>query len=50
MGKKIEGFDMGLAVSVWWLVYAPVDFRCGADRLSVHVREASGRDPLNGSA
>ncbi len=50
MGKKVEGFDMGLALSVWWLVCAPVDFRCGADRLLVHVREALGRDPLDGSA
>jgi transposase len=50
MGKKVEGFDMGLALSVWWLVCAPVDFRCGADRLLVHIREALGRDPLDGSA
>lgn len=50
MGKKVESFDMGLALSVWWLVCAPVDFRCGADRLLVHVREALGREPLDGSA
>ncbi len=50
MGKKIEGSERGLAVSAWWLVSAPVDFRCGADRLLVHVREALGRDPLDGSA
>jgi transposase len=50
MGKKIEGFDVGVSVSAWWLVSAPVDFRCGADRLLVHVREALGRDPLDGSA
>lgn len=50
MGNKIEGSDIGLAVSAWWLVSAPVDFRCGADRLLVHVREVLGRDPLDGSA
>ena len=50
MGKKIEGSDIGLTVSAWWLVSAPVDFRCGADRLLVHVREVLGRDPLDGSA
>jgi transposase len=50
MGKKIEGLETGLAVSAWWLVSAPVDFRCGADRLLVHVREVLGRDPLDGSA
>ena len=46
MGKGIEG----LAISAWWLLSAPVDFRCGADRLLVHVRETLGRDPLDGSA
>ena len=50
MGKKIEGGDIGWVVSAWWLVSTPVDFRCGADRLLVHVREALGRDPLDGSA
>ena len=50
MGKKIEGLDPGSSVSAWWLVSAPVDFRCGADRLLVHVREVLGRDPLDGSA
>lgn len=50
MGSKIEGADIGLKVSAWWLVSAPVDFRCGADRLLVHVREALGRDRLDGSA
>ena len=50
MGKRVEGLDKGLAISAWWLVSAPVDFRCGADRLLVHVREALGRDPLDGSA
>ena len=50
MGKRIEGLDRGLAISAWWLLSAPVDFRCGVDRLLVHVREALGRDPLDGSA
>jgi len=27
-----------------------VDFRCGADRLLVHVREVLAREPLDGSA
>ncbi len=38
MGEKIEGLGRGLAVSALWLVCTPVDFRCGADRLLVHVR------------
>ncbi|TAM58505.1 MAG: hypothetical protein EPN49_12460 [Rhodanobacter sp.] len=29
---------------------ALVDFRCGADRLLVYVREVLGREPLDGSA
>lgn len=37
-------------VDAWWLVSGPVDFRCGADRLLVHVREVLKRDPLDGSA
>ena len=27
----------------------PVDFRCGADRLLVYMREVLGREPLDGS-
>ena len=50
MGKKVEDGGVGSSVSAWWLVSAPVDFRCGADRLLVHVREALCRDPLDGSA
>jgi transposase len=49
MGKK-TGAGIGSGVFAWWLVSAPVDFRCGADRLLVHVREVLGRDPLDGSA
>lgn len=47
MGK---GSGIALGVSGWWLVSAPVDFRGVADRLLVHVRETSGRDPFEGSA
>ena len=50
MGKKVEDGGVGSAVSAWWLVSAPVDFRCGADRLLVHVREGLGCDALDGSA
>ena len=45
---KVGGF--GPAVWVWWLVGSSVDFRCGADRLLVHVREVLEREPLDGSA
>ncbi len=41
---------MGPGVCAWWLVSAPVDFRCGADRLLVYVREVLAREPLDGSA
>jgi transposase len=34
----------------YWVAGAAVDFRCGADRLLMHVREMLGRDPLDGSA
>ena len=50
MGKQSAGLGVGARVDAWWLVSAPVDFRCGADRLLVHVREALQRDPLDGSA
>jgi len=52
MGKRDEssGLGVGAGVSAWWLVSSPVDFRCGADRLLVHVREVLGRDPRDGSA
>jgi transposase len=40
---------MGSEVSAWWLVSTPVDFRCGADRLLVYVRDVLGREPLDGS-
>jgi transposase len=34
----------------WWLVQAPVDFRCGMDRLLVTVQTALGRDAFDGGA
>ncbi|WP_147654202.1 IS66 family insertion sequence element accessory protein TnpB [Vulcaniibacterium gelatinicum] len=39
-----------LTPRVWWLAVTPVDLRCGADRLLVTVRQALGREPLDGSA
>lgn len=50
MGKRGKTGGIGPVVWVWWLVGAPVDFRCGADRLLVHTREVLGHDPLEGSA
>lgn len=50
MGQHGAGFEVGVRLHAWWLVSAPVDFRCGADRLLVYVREALQRDPLDGSA
>lgn len=34
----------------WWLARAPVDLRCGADRLWVLVKGSLGRDPAEGGA
>lgn len=39
-----------LSPNGWWLVTAPVDLRCGMDRLLVHVREVLRRDPGDGGA
>ena len=50
MGRRGKVGGVGPAVGVWWLVHGAVDFRCGADRLLVHVREVLQRDPLDGSA
>ncbi|MGP1664826.1 MAG: hypothetical protein ACTS5I_02700 [Rhodanobacter sp.] len=33
MRTKTDGVDGGERPCAWWLVSAPVDFRCGADRL-----------------
>ena len=50
MGKKTSGVGGTAQPCAWWLVSAPVDFRCGVDRLLVHVREVLGREPSDGSA
>lgn len=50
MGKRGKVGGFGPAVWVWWLVSGAVDFRCGADRLLMHVREVLERKPLDGSA
>ena len=39
-----------LSIRAWWLVTAPVDFRCGMDRLLLQVRAVLGRDPVEGEA
>jgi len=50
MGLSSESTGSGTGLRAWWLVSTPVDFRCGVDRLLVHVREVLERDPLDGSA
>ena len=50
MGRKAGGTEGWGATEIWWLVTAPIDFRCGIDRLLVQVREVLGCDPLDGSA
>lgn len=50
MNNKAMGLGVGSSVHAWWLVSAPMDFRCGMDRLLVTVREVLGRDPLDGTA
>lgn len=50
MGTKAGGVSGGERPCAWWLVSAPVDFRCGADRLLLYVRDVLGREPLDGSA
>lgn len=50
MGRRGKVGGFGPAVWVWWLVSGAVDFRCGVDRLLVHVREVLGLEPLDGSA
>lgn len=47
MGMQSGLFD-GAQLTIFWMV--AVDFRCGAERLLVRVREVWGRDPLDGSA
>lgn len=46
MGKCGELGGCGSAVWVRWLLSGPVNFRCGADRLQVHLRDVLGLMPL----
>lgn len=39
-----------LSPAGWWLAVAPVDLRCGIDRLLVKIGAELGRDPRDGSA
>lgn len=34
----------------WWLALAPIDLRCGMDRLLVRVQTEFGRDAFDGGA
>jgi transposase len=34
----------------WWLASAPIDLRCGMDRLLVQLQTTLGRDGFDGSA
>ena len=49
MGGRTGAMFGGVQLSIFWLVGAAIDFRCGADRLLVYVREMLGREPLDGS-
>ena len=44
MGRKARSGDLYTRLT------APMDLRCGMDRLLVYVREALGRDPGDGGA
>lgn len=50
MGADDPGTDGMLSPVGWWLVTAPMDLRCGMDRLLVHVRETLERHPFDGAA
>jgi transposase len=39
-----------LSPSGWWLAQAPIDLRCGIDRLLLQVQSMLGRDACDGSA
>lgn len=39
-----------LSPTGWWLALAPVDLRCGIDRLLVAVQVILGRDAIDGGA
>ncbi len=50
MDAHDPGADGMLSPTGWWLVTAPIDLRCGMDRLLVHVREILDRNPFDGAA
>lgn len=39
-----------LSPSGWWLAQAPIDLRCGIDRLLLQVQSMLGRDACDGGA
>lgn len=39
-----------LSPTGWWLAVAPIDLRCGMDRLLVQVTTSLGREPTDGGA
>jgi len=39
-----------LSATGWWLAVAPVDLRCGIDRLLLTVQAVLGRDAFDGGA
>lgn len=39
-----------LSPTGWWLAVAPIDLRCGIDRLLVQVTASLGREPTDGGA
>ena len=39
-----------LSPTGWWLAVAPIDLRCGIDRLLVQVSASLGREPTDGGA
>ncbi|WP_426165680.1 IS66 family insertion sequence element accessory protein TnpB [Pseudoduganella sp. R-34] len=41
---------MQLQATTVWLATQPVDIRAGGDRLSLHVQQALGRPPCDGTA
>lgn len=41
---------MQLRVEALWLCTAPMDMRAGVDKLSLHVQQALGRAPCDGTA
>lgn len=39
-----------LSPSGWWVMQAPIDLRCGIDRLLLQVQKGLGHDPFDGGA